>query len=59
MEAERYVGMTIEQAREAAARDGWAAVRELGPQDRITLEYREGRLNLVVDGGVVERGWQG
>ncbi|MGA5820755.1 proteinase inhibitor I78 [Kitasatospora sp. NPDC094028] len=59
MEAERYVGMRIERAREAAERDGWAAVRELGPQDRITMEFREGRLNLVVSGGVVERGWEG
>ncbi|WP_031070707.1 hypothetical protein [Streptomyces sp. NRRL WC-3742] len=59
MDAERYAGMTVERAREAAGRDGWAVVRELGPQERITLEYREGRLNLVVDGGLVQRSWEG
>ncbi|MFJ9695306.1 proteinase inhibitor I78 [Kitasatospora sp. NPDC101183] len=59
MDAERYVGMTVERAREAAGRDGWALVRELDPEARITMEYREGRLNLTVRGGVVERAWEG
>ncbi|CAM5327582.1 proteinase inhibitor I78 [Streptomyces viridifaciens] len=58
-DAEGYAGLRIERARELARRHGWASVRVLEPGQLITLEYREGRLNLAVRDGVVERSWEG
>ncbi|MFE2406749.1 I78 family peptidase inhibitor [Kitasatospora sp. NPDC059408] len=58
-DAEGYAGLRIERARELARRHGWASVRVLEPDAMITMEYREGRLNLAVRDGVVERSWEG
>ncbi|MFG2844033.1 I78 family peptidase inhibitor [Kitasatospora sp. NPDC101155] len=58
-DAEGYAGLRIERARELARRHGWASVRVLEPGQMITMEYREGRLNLAVRDGVVERSWEG
>ncbi|MFH9348640.1 I78 family peptidase inhibitor [Kitasatospora sp. NPDC017646] len=58
-DAEGYAGLRIERARELARRHGWASVRVLEPGQLITMEYREGRLNLTVRDGVVERSWEG
>ncbi|MFJ9770938.1 I78 family peptidase inhibitor [Kitasatospora sp. NPDC101157] len=58
-DAEGYAGLRIERARELARRHGWASVRVLEPGQLITMEYRQGRLNLAVRDGVVERSWEG
>ncbi|MBV2156100.1 I78 family peptidase inhibitor [Kitasatospora sp. SUK 42] len=58
-DAEGYAGLRIERARELARRHGWASVRVLEPGAMITMEYREGRLNLTVRDGLVERSWEG
>ncbi|MFE4970483.1 I78 family peptidase inhibitor [Kitasatospora sp. NPDC056651] len=58
-DAEGYAGLRIERARELARRHGWASVRVLEPGELMTMEYRQGRLNLTVRGGVVERSWEG
>ncbi|MFF3600606.1 I78 family peptidase inhibitor [Kitasatospora indigofera] len=54
-----FAGLTVEAAEELARERGWASVRLLKPGSMTTMEYREGRLNLVVRDGVVERGWEG
>ncbi|MCX5213894.1 I78 family peptidase inhibitor [Kitasatospora sp. NBC_00240] len=54
-----FAGLSVEVAEELARERGWAGVRVLEPGAMITMEYREGRLNLVVRDGVVERGWEG
>ncbi|KJS52732.1 hypothetical protein VM98_29535 [Streptomyces rubellomurinus subsp. indigoferus] len=58
-DAGRYTGLGVERARELAERHGWASVRVLEPGAMMTMDHREGRLNLVVRDGVVERGWEG
>ncbi|MFD5462461.1 I78 family peptidase inhibitor [Kitasatospora sp. NPDC127059] len=58
-DAEGYAGLRVERARELARRHGWASVRVLEPGQLMTMEYREGRLNLTVRNGVVERSWEG
>ncbi|MEU8919764.1 I78 family peptidase inhibitor [Kitasatospora sp. NPDC048545] len=58
-DAEGYAGLRVERARELARRHGWAAVRVLEPGELMTMEYRQGRLNLAVRDGVVERSWEG
>ncbi|WP_078891752.1 I78 family peptidase inhibitor [Streptomyces sp. NRRL S-350] len=57
--AEGYAGLRVERARELARRHGWASVRVLEPGETMTMEYRQGRLNLAVRDGVVERSWEG
>ncbi|MEU1422163.1 I78 family peptidase inhibitor [Kitasatospora sp. NPDC005751] len=58
-DAEGYAGLRVERARELAHRDGWTSVRVLQPGAMMTMDHREGRLNLVVRDGVVERSWEG
>ncbi|MER8098984.1 I78 family peptidase inhibitor [Kitasatospora sp. NPDC059811] len=58
-DAEGYAGLRIERARELARRHGWASVRVLEPGAMMTMDHREGRLNLAVRDGVVERSWEG
>ncbi|MGW3177681.1 I78 family peptidase inhibitor [Kitasatospora sp. NPDC001119] len=58
-DGEGYAGLRVERARELARRHGWASVRVLEPGDLMTMEYRQGRLNLAVRNGVVERSWEG
>ncbi|GLF96156.1 I78 family peptidase inhibitor [Streptomyces yaizuensis] len=54
-----YVGLTAESAERRAREHGWRTVRSLPPGAIITMEYREGRLNLEVEGGTVVRCWAG
>jgi hypothetical protein len=53
-----YVGLEREAAEQRARARGWF-VRTLEPDAVITLEYRWGRINFVVAGGVVSRAWKG
>jgi hypothetical protein len=51
-----YAGLAISEARERAARLGVTMVRVVdGPDDTITFDFREYRLNLFVVDGVVSR----
>jgi hypothetical protein len=54
-----YVGLPADEAEQRARARGWTTVRALPPGAIITMEYREGRLNLTVDGGTVTRCWHG
>ncbi|MFC9327962.1 I78 family peptidase inhibitor [Kitasatospora sp. NPDC057015] len=54
-----FPGLSAEEAGELARARGWDTVRVLEPGAMITMEYREGRLNLTVRDGVVERAWEG
>ncbi|MFF2042145.1 I78 family peptidase inhibitor [Kitasatospora sp. NPDC048239] len=58
-DAEGYAGLRVERAEELARRHGWASVRVLPPGAAMTMDYREGRLNLAVRDGVVQRSWEG
>ncbi len=57
--AEDYCGLPVAVAEERAREHGWVAVRVLAPGAMMTMDHREGRLNLLVRDGVVERGWEG
>ncbi|GAA2498631.1 I78 family peptidase inhibitor [Streptomyces sp. NPDC059506] len=55
-----YVGLAADTAEERARGKGWTTVRRLAPGAIITMEYREGRLNLTVEeDGTVSRCWKG
>lgn len=56
---EDYRGLPVAIARERALADGWTSVRVLEPGAMMTMDHREGRLNLGVREGVVERSWEG
>ncbi|WP_190129393.1 I78 family peptidase inhibitor [Streptomyces mashuensis] len=56
---EAYVGLAEPEAVHRARSRGWTDVRSLPPHTIVTLEYRAGRLNFEVDGGVVRRCWKG
>ncbi|MGW4894687.1 I78 family peptidase inhibitor [Kitasatospora sp. NPDC004240] len=58
-DAEDYAGLPVERAEETARSHGWASVRVLPPGAMMTMDHREGRLNLAVRDGVVERSWEG
>ncbi|KJK56599.1 I78 family peptidase inhibitor [Saccharothrix sp. ST-888] len=58
-EHEEYLGLPVAAAERLAADRGRRIVRVLEPGEMITLEYREGRLNLAARDGVVERCWEG
>ncbi|WP_395293339.1 I78 family peptidase inhibitor [Kitasatospora hibisci] len=58
-DAEGYAGLRVERAQELARSHGWASVRVLPPGASMTMDFREGRLNLAVRDGVVERSWEG
>ncbi|MFB7666175.1 I78 family peptidase inhibitor [Kitasatospora sp. NPDC056138] len=58
-EYEEYLGLPVAEAGRLADDRGWRIVRVLEPGEMITLEYREGRLNLAARDGVVERCWEG
>jgi hypothetical protein len=49
---EDYVGRPADDAAALAEERGWT-VRRLTPDSVVTMEYREGRLNLIEDDGVV------
>ncbi|MGW6912359.1 I78 family peptidase inhibitor [Kitasatospora sp. NPDC054939] len=59
VDAEQYAGLPVERAEELARKHGWASVRILPPGTAMTMDYREGRLNLAVRDGVVARSWEG
>ncbi|MBD0838104.1 MULTISPECIES: I78 family peptidase inhibitor [unclassified Streptomyces] len=54
-----YVGLPADRAERLARERGWSTVRSLPPGAIITMEYRSGRLNFEVKGGVVARAWKG
>ncbi|MFI6939704.1 I78 family peptidase inhibitor [Streptomyces sp. NPDC050418] len=54
-----YVGLDAQNAERRAREHGWNTVRTLPPGAIITMEYREGRLNLEVTDGAVTRCWKG
>ncbi|MEE1824407.1 I78 family peptidase inhibitor [Streptomyces sp. BE20] len=58
-DAEGYAGLRVERAQELARRHGWASVRVMVQGAAMTMDYREGRLNLAVRDGVVVRSWEG
>ncbi|MET8703912.1 I78 family peptidase inhibitor [Kitasatospora purpeofusca] len=58
-DAEGYAGLRVERAEELARRHGWASVRVLPQGAAMTMDYREGRLNLAVRDGLVVRSWEG
>ena len=47
------VGLPVEEAAQRCRDAGFSAVRVLGRHDVITLEFREGRVNLLAEDGVV------
>jgi hypothetical protein len=47
------VGLPVEEAAQRCRAAGYTTVRVLGLRDVITLEFREGRVNLLAEGGVV------
>lgn len=51
---EPYVSLTIEEARLRAEREG-RSIRVLAPGDLVTMEYREGRVNVTAVDGIVIR----
>ena len=54
-----YVGLHVDAALALATEQGWST-RRLRPGEAVTMEYREGRLNLVVgDDDVVARAYVG
>ncbi|MFE9934295.1 I78 family peptidase inhibitor [Streptomyces sp. NPDC005533] len=55
----RYVGLDAAEAERRARARGWTAVRTVPPGTILTMEYREGRLNLEVEDGSVRRAWRG
>ncbi len=56
---EDYTGLPAAAAEERARRHGWSVVRVLAPGAMMTMDHREGRLNLQVRAGEVERAWEG
>ncbi|WP_371478098.1 I78 family peptidase inhibitor [Kitasatospora sp. NBC_00315] len=54
-----FPGLPVGAARRLADERGWRVVRVLAPGAMMTMDHREGRLNLLVRDGVVERGWEG
>jgi hypothetical protein len=53
-----YLGLSVDRARRLAVEDGYAEVRILNtdrPNERLTMDYRVNRLNLMVSAGVVIR----
>lgn len=56
--ADRYVGMSIADARRIAADHGWTRVREVDEADPvITLEWIVDRINFFVEQDRVMRCW--
>jgi len=49
-----YVGLTVEDARLRAEHEG-RPIRVLAPGDLVTMEYREGRVNVTAVDDVVVR----
>jgi hypothetical protein len=47
------VGLPVGEAAQRCRDAGFTTVRVLGRHDVITLEFREGRVNLLVEDGVV------
>ncbi len=47
------VGLPVEEAAQRCRDAGFTTVRVLGRHDVITLEFREGRVNLLAEDGVV------
>jgi hypothetical protein len=54
-----YLGLDGEVAERRARERGWSRVRTLPPGAVVTMEYQVGRLNFMVDAGLVRRCWLG
>lgn len=52
------VGLPLEEASREAADAGWS-IRTLAPRALMSMDYRESRVNLEHDAGVVTRAWVG
>lgn len=50
---EAYIGLDVAEAEDQARARGWTTIRRLEPDQAVTLEYMEGRLNFEVVDGVV------
>ena len=50
-----YTGLSVEEATKMVAADGWElrVVREDGEDLAVTADFRDNRLNVAVEGGVV------
>ena len=60
MNPQDYVGLDVEAARAKAAAAGWQHVRAYTHGAMLTMDYREGRLDLELDDDdVVVRAWVG
>ncbi len=47
------VGLPVEEAERRCRDAGFSAVRVLAPHDVVTMEFRDGRVNLLAEDGVV------
>ncbi|MGZ9928400.1 I78 family peptidase inhibitor [Streptomyces sp. NC-S4] len=54
-----YTGLGTAEAERRALAHGWTTVRMVPPGTILTMEYREGRLNLEVEDDRVRRAWSG
>jgi hypothetical protein len=57
-EHDELVGRTLDQATQEAEVAGWR-VRAYTPGAMLTMDFREDRLNLEHEDGVVRRAWVG
>jgi uncharacterized protein YfaQ (DUF2300 family) len=46
-------GLPVEEAAQRCRAAGFTTVRVLGPHDVVTMEFRDGRVNLLAEDGVV------
>jgi hypothetical protein len=60
MDPQDYVGLDAETATRKAEAAGWQHVRAYPRGSLLTLDFREGRLDLELDDeGIVIRAWVG
>jgi hypothetical protein len=57
-EHEELVGRTVDEATREAEAAGWR-VRAYAPGSMLTMDFREDRMNLEHEDGVVRRAWVG
>jgi hypothetical protein len=55
---EELTGRSLAEATQAAEADGWQ-VRAYAPGSMLTMDFREDRMNLEHEDGVVRRAWVG
>ena len=57
-ERDELVGKTLDEATREAEAGGWQ-VRAYEPGARLTMDFRDDRMNLEHEDGVVRRAWVG